>query len=120
KLPGSVNVTAITNATLTPDPVKPNETVKVVGSTKLLVDTTDEALFTVEFYDSNNEPIEGGGGFTENLCTPQCPTNYYQIDFTTKAPPKLPSNYSIVIAVSGNKVPHKVITACGFASVSSG
>ncbi|CAG8600133.1 13554_t:CDS:1 [Dentiscutata heterogama] len=112
-------LTVITNATLTSDPVKSNEDFTVVGSATLLKSVTKDASFVVEFYDSNNNPISGGG-FTGNLCNPQCPTNYYQIDFTTRAPPHLPSNYSIVLAFVGNQVPHRIVTACGFASGLSG
>ncbi|KAF0497266.1 hypothetical protein F8M41_020763 [Gigaspora margarita] len=84
----SVNATVISNATLTPDPVKSNETVTVTE----------------------------GGGEGVKICNPDCPTNYYPINLTTNAPPNLPSNYSIVLAITGNKVPNIVTEACGFAS----
>ncbi|CAG8799573.1 44919_t:CDS:1, partial [Gigaspora margarita] len=103
--PGSVFVTVISNATLTPDPVKSNETVTVTGSATIQVNKTGDEVFTFLFYDSNLNYIEGGGGEVK-LCNPDCPANYYPINLTTNAPPNLPSNYSIVLAIRGNKVPH--------------
>ncbi|CAG8503866.1 18875_t:CDS:1 [Gigaspora rosea] len=114
-LPSSVNVTVITNATLTPDPVKSNETVTVTGSATLSVSVTKSDLFTFAFFDSNDTFIEGGGGAIE-ICNPDCPTNTYPLNLKVQAPPELPSNYSIILAISGNPVPNRVTKACGFAS----
>ncbi|CAG8743595.1 hypothetical protein C2G38_2178876 [Gigaspora rosea] len=112
-LPNSVNVTVITNATLTPDPVKANETVTVTGSATLSVNVTKDDLFTFVFFDSNSNDtfIQG-----VEICNPDCPTNIYPLNLTVQAPIELPSNYSIILAISGNPGPNKVTKACGFAS----
>ncbi|KAF0498189.1 hypothetical protein F8M41_020585 [Gigaspora margarita] len=73
---------------------------------------TGDELFSLSFHDSNRNFIEGGGGFT-NICNPDCPTNQYQINYTTNAPPNLPSNYSIQLDISADKGPFIVDKACG-------
>ncbi|KAF0561188.1 hypothetical protein F8M41_023976 [Gigaspora margarita] len=113
--PDSVNITVISNATLTPDPVKSNETVTVTGSATIQINMTGDEVFTFIFYDSNLNYIEGGGGEVK-LFFSDCPTNYYPINLTTNAFFFLPSNYSIVLAITGNKVFFVVTEACGFAS----
>ncbi|CAG8774632.1 41260_t:CDS:1, partial [Gigaspora margarita] len=110
-LTNSTNVTVITNATLNPDPVKSNETVTVIGSATLNVNVTRGDLFSFAFFDSNDTFIEGGGGAME-ICYTDCPTISIPLNLTVQAPPELPSNYSILLDISGEPVPNRVTKAC--------